>query len=296
MDAIVEADSVEFDDEFVRIESSICEYDSVGNAPQRKGEGAFQWNTIESTCLVLLNKAKDIRVAIWYMRACLARRGLGGLAEGVKLLAGIVGLPAGQIHPLSLPDESPGERHAIHLGWLGGSHFLHQLGAARFEDQGVTLIDLAQGNGSLPVDDRLVRAAANVVLRDIRQAFQGIEEAMLAAGHSLDLSRVVELLDNAISRLTDVGSESVDEVPDLLTQRASARPLAVGTLKTREEVRIALERVAEYFRVHEPSHPAPIFLSRIQRMLGAGFDDVMAELYPEAVALVAQLDRPQRAG
>lgn len=66
-----------------------------------------------------------------------------------------------------------------------------------------------------------------------------------------------------------------------------------GVLRSRQEVGAALDRIVEYFRVHEPSHPAPIFLSRIQRMLGAGFEEVMAELYPEAASLVAQLSRPQ---
>lgn len=303
MESIAENNSVELDDEFLKIESAICEYDSVGNAPQRKGESAFHWNAIENACLTLLKKAKDIRVAIWYVRACMARRGLAGLAESSRVLADIVALPVGQIHPLALPDESPGESHVVHLGWFGATQFLHQLGAARFDDQDVSLNNLAQGTVPALADDRRLQAAVNSTLQEIRQAFAGIEESLLAAGQSLDLARVVELLDRAIARLEtpEVASEPLDEVSDAPRQRAAVRPATVAgaataALNTREEVGVALERVADYFRLHEPSHPAPIFLSRIQRMLGAGFNDVMAELYPEAVALVAQLDRPQRAG
>ena len=76
---------------------------------------------------------------------------------------------------------------------------------------------------------------------------------------------------------------------------AAQQPMAgpCGVLRSRQEVGAALDRIVEYFRVQEPSHPAPIFLSRIQRMLGVGFEEVMAELYPEAASLVAQLSRPQ---
>ncbi|KOS79440.1 hypothetical protein [Burkholderia mallei] len=35
-------DLLDFDEDFIKIDAAICEYDSVGYAPQRKGESAFQ--------------------------------------------------------------------------------------------------------------------------------------------------------------------------------------------------------------------------------------------------------------
>ncbi|MDN7592079.1 ImpA family type VI secretion system protein [Burkholderia seminalis] len=292
-----ELDLLEFDEDFIRIDAAICEYDSVGNAPQRKGEGAFQWVSIENACLGLLKKAKDIRVAIWYIRACMARRGLSGLADGVKLLASIMSAPADEIHPRALPGESPSEIHALQLGWIAGPQFAHQFADARFEGRDVTLAALANGETATILGDRNCQEKAHNVLQNIKNSLLNISESMRVSGQPFDISRVLNLLDRALSRLgassPGVGS-TVCAVPLApVGETGHGPPSEIGVvLKTRQEVEIALERVAEYFRIHEPSHPAPIFLSRIQRMLGAGFEDVMAELYPEGAALAAQLGRP----
>jgi len=96
---VLELHALDFDEDFALIDAAICEYDAVGNAPQRKGESSFQWSSIETSCLGLLARAKDIRVAIWYMRACMARRGMAGLAEGINVLADIMSSPVDEIHP-----------------------------------------------------------------------------------------------------------------------------------------------------------------------------------------------------
>ncbi|WP_323122824.1 type VI secretion system protein TssA [Burkholderia alba] len=292
-----EPDALDFDEDFVRIDAAICEYDSVGNAPQRKGEGAFQWVPIENACLVLLKKAKDIRVAIWYIRACMVRRGLSGLADGVRLLAGVMSAPADEIHPRALPGESAGEIHALQLGWIAGPQFAHQFGCARFEGRDVTLAALANGEAAAILDDRDYQEKAHSVLHDIQDSFLKITESMRVAGQPFEISRVMDLLGRALSRLgaspAGTGSAAPAAPPSPVVEAGRGPPGDTGAaLATREDVEAVLERVAEYFRIHEPSHPAPIFLSRIQRMLGAGFEEVMAELYPEGAALAAQLGRP----
>ncbi|AOJ04166.1 ImpA [Burkholderia mayonis] len=298
-------DLLDFDEDFIKIDAAICEYDSVGYAPQRKGESAFQWASVETACLALLKKAKDVRVAIWHLRACIARRGLIGLADGVRLLADLMSAPVEELHPRALPDESPGETLSIHLGWISGPQFLHQLGSSRFEDRDATLNDLIGGRAASIVEDRDYRIRANILVHNIQDSLSRIRESIAAIEQELNVSRALDLLSVAASRLTQTETGSagsadvaaakpVDAVPGTPALDA---PLPAagqgGALRSRQEVGVALERIVEYFRVHEPSHPAPIFLSRIQRMLGAGFEEVMAELYPEAVSLVAQLNRPQ---
>ncbi|WP_126284123.1 ImpA family type VI secretion system protein [Burkholderia stagnalis] len=291
-----ESDGLDFDEDFIRVDAAISEYDSVGNAPQRKGEGAFQWGTIESACLGLLERAKDIRVAIWYIRACLARRGLAGLAESVKLLAGVMSLPADEIHPRASPGESFGEIHALHLGWIAGPLFLHQIGCARFDGKDVTLNALASGDASAILGDGASQASASNVLREIEDSFLSIERTMAVAEQRFDISGVLSLLSRALSRLSATRSSAASDETTSESEsveRGHGGSFDLETeLATRKDVEVALDRIVEYFRVHEPSHPAPIFLSRIRRMLGAGFEEVMAELYPEGAALAAQLDRP----
>jgi type VI secretion system protein ImpA len=66
----------------------------------------------------------------------------------------------------------------------------------------------------------------------------------------------------------------------------------VHELRTRSEVSDMLTKLIDYFQTNEPSHPAPIFLNRVQRMLGANFHELMDELYPDANQLIAKLERP----
>ncbi|MEV9637458.1 type VI secretion system ImpA family N-terminal domain-containing protein [Burkholderia pseudomallei] len=298
-------DLLDFDEDFIKIDAAICEYDSVGYAPQRKGESAFQWASIETGCLALLKKAKDVRVGIWHLRACIARRGLSGLADGVRSLADLMSAPVEELHPRALPDESPGETLLIHLGWLAGPQFLHQLGSSRFEDRDATLNDLIGGRAAAIVEDRDYRLRANTLVHDIQDSLSRIRESIAAAEQELNVSHALDLLSVAASRLTQaqaggadsasVESDAPVDAPAGASAPGAQQPMAGpgGVLRSRQEVGAALDRIVEYFRVHEPSHPAPIFLSRIQRMLGAGFEEVMAELYPEAASLVAQLSRPQ---
>nr|WP_230956979.1 type VI secretion system ImpA family N-terminal domain-containing protein [Burkholderia cepacia] len=289
-----EPDVLDFDEDFIQVDAAICEYDSVGNSPQRKGESTFQWVSIEGACIGLLSKANDIRVAIWYLRACMARRGVAGLAEGTKRLAAIMSLPAEDIHPRAQPGESSGEIQALHLGWIAGAQFLHQIGNVRLDGQDVTLDALAHGDAEVTLWDQGYKEKTFYVLHDIKDSFKKIEESVSSEWHSIDVSRVLNLLDRVLEKLGSTGGESTS-VTDSPTRSGGASDgdfNARSVMSTREDVAVALERIAEYFRVHEPGHPAPIFLSRIQRMLGAGFEELMAELYPDGTALAAQLGGP----
>ncbi|WDD92318.1 type VI secretion system ImpA family N-terminal domain-containing protein [Burkholderia sp. FERM BP-3421] len=289
------ADGLDFDEDFIRIDAAVCEYDSIGNAPQRKGESAFQWTSIEKACLGLLARAKDIRVAIWYIRACMARRGIAGLAESVRVLADIMSLPVDAIHPRALAGEVPGEIHALHLGWISGHQFLHQFGCACFGETDISLNALANGEAGAILNEPASRTSASNFLHEIQESFVRISESMRVAEQQVDVTGVLNLLNLALSRLGANGPPAANDalpIRDVEQGRGGEVYEIRGELATRKDVEAALDRIVEYFLLHEPSHPAPIFLSRVRRMLGAGFEEVMAELYPEGAALAAQLGRP----
>ena len=56
---------------------------------------------------------------------------------------------------------------------------------------------------------------------------------------------------------------------------------APGEIRSREDVRRALERICEYLERYEPSNPAALFARRAERMLDKGFLDIMRELSPD---------------
>ncbi|MDX7990441.1 type VI secretion system protein TssA [Xenorhabdus littoralis] len=51
----------------------------------------------------------------------------------------------------------------------------------------------------------------------------------------------------------------------------------------RDEARMLLEKAKSYFLIHEPSHPAPMMISRIQRLIDRDFIDIVYDLAPEGL-------------
>lgn len=280
---------LDFDVDFIRIDAAICEYDAVGLAPVRKGGEPFHWGTVESASRVLLGKAADLRVGVWLLRAALAQRGLAGAADGLEALGAIAARPLANIRPAGLPDAPAGELHALHLAWLSGPAFLHQLTHSRLNlDCGISVRQLIKGHGDLPLVERervrcdVSRMRAGLARLLDLSVLENFAEQFDCAG----LNAVLEELDTALtpSRAALSAKSALEAAP------GAALP---ESLSSREEVAAALDRVIAYFHEYEPGHPAPIFLARAKRMLGAGFEELMAELFAESDALVARLDRPR---
>ncbi|WP_421046519.1 type VI secretion system protein TssA [Paraburkholderia sp. A1RI-2L] len=72
-------------------------------------------------------------------------------------------------------------------------------------------------------------------------------------------------------------------------QRAAGPPAANGTawrdaeISSRADIDFGLEKMCRYLELHEPSHPAPIFLRRAQRLLSLNFYEIFRDIAPESV-------------
>lgn len=287
------AEELDFDADFARVDAAICEYDAVGQVPLRKGAEPFHWTSVESACRGLLGKAADVRVGVWLLRAALAQRGLAGAAEGLAALAAIAAQPLENIRPAGQPDAPAGETHALHLAWLCGPAFLHQLAHSRLSaDSELRVGQLAKDPAAAPPAER-ERALRD--LSRLRAGLAALTDLSQREGFAdqFDCGGVNALLDELEAALTPMLAAVPAEAPVLSEAAPAARALPAGALNSREEVAAALDLIVAYFREHEPGHPAPIFLLRAKRMLGAGFEELMAELFAESDALVAKLDRPR---
>jgi type VI secretion system protein ImpA len=52
---------------------------------------------------------------------------------------------------------------------------------------------------------------------------------------------------------------------------------------SRSDAQLMLEKVKQYFVQHEPSHPAPLMIDRVQRMIALDFMDIIRDLAPDGV-------------
>ncbi|MEI7352141.1 type VI secretion system protein TssA, partial [Pectobacterium parmentieri] len=54
-------------------------------------------------------------------------------------------------------------------------------------------------------------------------------------------------------------------------------------LNSRADAQLMLEKVKQYFTQHEPSHPAPLMIDRVQRLIELDFMDIIRDLAPDGV-------------
>jgi type VI secretion system protein ImpA len=282
----------EFTDDFQRIDNLISAYDSQGEGPLRKGEQAFQWSVVEAGTRQLLRTSPDLRVAIWFLRANLSQYGLQGFFEGIAVLAELMRLPKQRLFPVALDDESPREIHAIALAWLASPRFIFGLRTARVDKHSnYTLADLIS---SPDLSGTFKNAKAILTNINISLSHLGeIANALAEDDDYLDygFTEVMAVLSKAALCFGENVTRSVKTT--VVSSEVEGLDLTSKAPKSREEMSQLLILIIDYFKVNEPSHPAPILLTRVQRMMGASFEEIMAELYPEATSLIARIDKPQ---
>ena len=59
-----------------------------------------------------------------------------------------------------------------------------------------------------------------------------------------------------------------------------------GTIRGREDVVRALDRICEYYAQYEPSSPLPLILQRCRRLVSSSFLEIVRDLAPDALAQV----------
>ena len=116
-----------------------------------------------------------------------------------------------------------------------------------------------------------------------------------------EFAPAIQLLNVFVSLLADVISTEDSERPDEGEEQSlssdGAHELSaqedtkkVGTVRavswkdvaisTRADAVLALEKASSYFEVHEPSHPAPFLIRRVQQTIPLNFYDMIKDLVP----------------
>lgn len=305
-------ESPEYIDLFQQIDGMVNAFDAEGAGPLRKGQQPFNWAMVAQLARPLAEAIPDLRVGIWLLRAELATDGLPGLSRSLDRLASWMERPADELHPLPEDDEAPRALHALLLRWLTKPAFTSTLReASAWPGATITVGALAevsnhkqivQALGVHPVEDIVATLASAV------ESVARIDQVLLleASDTDLNLGLLGEILARARKSVLDSFAQT-PAVPDYPSATpATPDPGASGdvgagikaherlrySIASREDLESALDCINHYFLQHEPGHPAPLFIARIKRMLGASFEDLLQELYPDAAQLLARLERP----
>lgn len=290
---------VEHTAEFQAVDAMVSAYDAEGLGPLRKGERAFQWDTVLSACEALLNQAADLRVAVWLLRAYLEVRGACGLPDGLARINAMLALPDEALYPRAMEGESARDIHAVSLAWVGSAALLHRFRVAPLApNTPINCTDLHKDHSVAETLDAAAKAALAAKLQRGIGHLDCIADMLIESPCGLTFN-TASLRDEMAFACKALGAEDASQNPLAAHRSAALQPQATPhapphwpVLCKREEVQQTLSGLIDYFKEFEPGHPAPLLLARVQRMLGASFEDLMGELYADATQLVARIKKP----
>jgi len=310
-------DNLEYDADFQAMEQA-----SAGKAEQQFGDTIIpaepaDWNKVEKLAIALLGRSKDLRVMLALTHAWTELKGLPGYAQGLKLIEQALLL---YWEPLWPRLEEYGEQDPFYrinaLALLGDktslSGAVRQCWLLRYPSDGISLRDaaaLCDGSktevadypGGLPrLIDELARGdqpGIEAVLQ-IHERLQTICETIAerlgeaAVPELIQMRRQIALIAERCQAtdLSQLIPTAAAEQPAEAAAPAAvaAAPRAAADWRTvqissRADAQLMLEKVKLYFTQHEPSHPAPLMIDRVQRLIERDFLEIIRELAPDGV-------------
>lgn len=287
------------------------------------------WRAVLDGGKQLLDQSRDLRIAAMVACAATEVHGLAGLAQTLELISTWLENHWESVHPQLDID---GERDPLFrmnaLGALSDSSGLvtalrkatlleSAMGSIRVCDaEAVLLGKSVPESAPVATADQLSR----VVMAERARNEQRIAALTSAHTHLTALesnwrARIeadywpdLDLLRGLLRKLTEVtrhGAQAQAQVAsgsgdtDNQTSEIRATPAPGAALPdridSRREAFRALEIVRLYFEQHEPSHPAPLLIRRIERLAGLGFAEIVEELTPEGLSQLRHLSGAERA-
>ncbi|KAB8310352.1 type VI secretion system protein TssA [Erwinia endophytica] len=309
-------ENLEYDADYMAMEQA-----SAGKAEQQFGDTIIpaepaDWNKVERLASDLLSRTRDLRVMLTLTRAWTQLRGLSGYADGLQLIKQSLLLYWEPLWPqLSDAGEYDPFYRINALAALGDksalTSALRQAPLLRSASDQLSLRDacaLLDGSktecpefpgGRARLMDELMRGeqpGIAAILR-ISEQLQTVRETLIEhLGESgiPEMEQLLKMVNTvaAACEVTDLAAlipnASVEKDP-----RAVAAPVTGSVPRetdwrhaqptSRSDAQLMLEKVKQYFVQHEPSHPAPLMIERVQRMIEMNFMDIIRDLAPDGV-------------
>ncbi|WP_024559629.1 type VI secretion system protein TssA [Franconibacter pulveris 601] len=311
-------ENLEYDADYQAMEQA-----SQGKAEQQFGDTIIpaepaDWTTVEKLAVSLLGRTKDLRVMLALTHAWTRRRGLAGYADGLLLVQQAISLYWEPLYPLL---EEYGETDPFYrINALAGLGDKSELTSAvrsasllRSNGDEISLRDaqaLLDGSKTECPDypggrprllDELARGDQPGIqaVVQINERLQTIRELLTGyLGESgvpemEQLQKTVGLVASAC-QATDIGSllasreaADVGEADGSAPVAAQAAPFVADwrsvQVTSRADAQLMLEKAKHYFAQYEPSHPAPLMIERVQRLIELNFMDIIRDLAPDGV-------------
>lgn len=309
-------ENLEYDADFQAMEQA-----SQGKAEQQFGETIIpaepaDWPKVEKLATSLLARTKDLRIMLALTHAWTKRRGLPGYADGLLLIQQALVLYWEALYPQLEEDGIRDPFYRINvLAALGDKSALtatlRNAKLLRNAADEITLRDaqaLLDGSKTECPDypggrSRLLDELASSNQPGI-EAIQLIDERLKTICEILtehlgesgvpEMEQLRKLVGIVVEscQSTDLSTLIPTREPEMNQETAAAPTISTprvegdwrsAQVRSREDAQLMLEKVKQYFVSHEPSHPAPQMIERVQRLIEMNFMDIIRDLAPDGV-------------
>ena len=277
------------------------------------------WKGVSKQAVDLLKRTRDLRVLSYAAISQLHTDGLGAFRDALEALNACLETYWDIIYPeLDAEDNNDATMRFNTLQILNDRHMVSEglehtplvvlkgIGGFSLHD-----IDLSEGKVSAASDEDVQDIAI------IQGAFGDADAGDLAAlgaaiGGSMEqLNRTAELwgtlapdanvldVDETLKTLKDIrdaiskyapvaaavaaGEVVVGEDAAEDAGTTASRP-ASGAINNRNDVIQAIDRICDYYALHEPSSPVPLLLRRAQGLVAKSFYEILEDMIPDSVA------------
>ncbi|MET0981446.1 MAG: type VI secretion system protein TssA [Telluria sp.] len=321
--------NLEYDPAFVALEQ-----EAVGKPEVQYGETITpavppDWKIVRRMAAELLERSRDLRLAVHLARASLALSGVQGLADSVTLIERLLDARWDSVHPELDPDDDLDPTLRINsLAILADTGTLvRELKEATLVllpglgPLTIRLLEIANGEQAPPAGQEKIAigsiesAMADLDPAQMGAALDGVKRALSAvvnielilvrqvgSSQALNLDPLTRPLRKAHDFLArqSQGEEGAEPAAGGADAEAGApgegprpaRAAISGDIASRDDVLRMLDKLVAYYTRHEPSSPIPILLERAKRLVPMNFFEIMQDLAPDGIAQLTVIRGP----
>lgn len=302
---------LEYDNEFLSV------VQAANGRPESQFESAQppDWVLVERLASQLLNRSRDLRVALLLVHAQVTLHGPEALVPGLHSMAQLLRAAWPTVNP-PLDEGDPYARLAVLESLSPGSPFMATLrqsvvfrspmtGELRLKDFDALLAGTA--GASLPTRDQFTQCLLAhpsehtrllALAHDCTAALLAFREA-LAEQAGLDplpsaseLVKPFQALKACVPALALPEHSEPHQSAEAQAHEVSPSPAVfagAGPIRSRQQALDALDQICAYLESAEPTNPAQWLLKRARRLIDKNFLALVKDLAPEALNDVARI-------
>ncbi len=273
------------------------------------------WGEVSRRAQALLGRSKDVRSACLLAQASIYTDQFAGLVTGLKLIHQLLETYWDGVHPvLDSSDNDDPTMRLNALASLGDPQGLLRSakGARLFQSRAhgeltIRQIEIVAGKltaregEAVPTASTLDQQLRAVVAQDAQlapltaeavataRALSRFLDDKVGSDRSIDLKPLLTslvIVDQTVSRVAAALSGTSAAADDAEGGEPGAEggsggasiSAASGSIRSRNDVIVLLDRISEFLQRTEPTNPAPLILQRAKRIMGMSFIEIMNDM------------------